>query len=73
VSPDEWAASRDAMAAIAPIFDQLERVINGHGPVDMMTAYCVALGAIQEVDMDKASLERFVAVLMADRTHHAIS
>jgi hypothetical protein len=61
-----------AMAAIAPVFDSLEREVNRYGPVDMVTAYLIALAAVREVDMDKATLERFVAVLMADRTHHAV-
>jgi hypothetical protein len=72
MSPEEFDASKAAMVAIAPIFDLLETAINRHGPVNMMQAYCIALAAVQEVDMDKATLERFVAVLMADRTHQAI-
>jgi hypothetical protein len=73
VMGDERDASMAAMEAIAPIFDSLESAINSQGPVDMVEAYFIALKALREVGMDKATLERFVAVLMADRTHHAIS
>jgi hypothetical protein len=61
------------MTAIAPIFDSLEQVINSHGPVDLAEAYFIALRAVAEVDMDKPTLEKFVAVLMADRTHQAVT
>jgi hypothetical protein len=61
------------MAAIVPIFDSLELAINSQGPVDLVEAYFVALGAIREIGMSKPTLERFVAVLMADRTHHVIT
>ena len=73
MTPDEFEESKAAMEAVAPIFDQLEQAINSCGPIDMLGAYFVALGAVREVDMDKATLERFVAVLMADRTPHAVS
>jgi hypothetical protein len=71
---DEWVkANAESMARIAPILDSLEAEINSQGPVDLLQAYVIAYGAIKEVDMDKEHLERFVAVLMADRTHHAIT
>jgi hypothetical protein len=69
----EWATEQAAaMEAIAPILDGLETAINSEGPVDLLTAYAIALGALREVDMAKPRLEQFVAVLLADRTHHAI-
>ena len=69
---DDWLErQRAAMAHIAPIFDALEEAVNRCGPIDMVQAYIVALDAVREVDMDKTTLEQFVAVLMADRTHHA--
>lgn len=61
------------MKAIAPVLDSLEAEVNANGPIDLMTAYIVALDALQVIDMDKGMLERFVAVLIADRTHHAIT
>jgi hypothetical protein len=75
MNPDpEWAAvNAEAMAAIAPVLDSLEAEVNSRGPIDLITAYIVALGAIRVVDMDKGMLEKFVAVLIADRTHHAIT
>jgi hypothetical protein len=70
----EWAHTQAAaLKAIAPVLDSLEAEVNRHGPIDLMTAYMVALGALEVVDMDKPMLERFVAVLIADRTHHAIT
>lgn len=60
-----------AMEAIAPVLDSMEAEINKRGPVDMLTAYQIALGAVQTINMDKDLLEKFVAVLMADRTYHA--
>jgi hypothetical protein len=69
---EDWLGQqREAMAAIAPIFDELEAKINSHGPVDMVQAYIIMMGALRELDMDKTSLEQFVAVLMADRTYTA--
>ena len=61
-----------AMQQIAPVLDSLEEAINREGSVNLMQAYMIALGAIREVNMDKPRLEQFVAVLMADRTHHAV-
>ena len=70
----EWAEEQAAaMARIAPVLDLLEAEVNKQGPVDLMTAYEVALAALKIIDMDKPVLERFVAVLIADRTHHAIT
>lgn len=73
MNPKDLEASRVAMAAIAPIFDSMETVMNSCGPVDMLQAYVIALNVIQEINMDKPTLEKFVAVLMADRTHHALT
>ena len=70
---DDWMADQmAAMQRIAPVLDSLEEAINRQGSVNLMQAYMIALRALQEVDMDKHRLEQFVAVLMADRTHHAV-
>jgi hypothetical protein len=70
----EWVARQQAaMTAIAPIFDELEAAINASGPIDMVTAYLIALGAVRAINMDKTTLEQFVAVLMADRTYTAVT
>jgi hypothetical protein len=68
---NEWLeAQKKAMEEIAPILDSLEESVNQCGPVDMLQAYLVALRALREVDMDKAILEKFVCVMVADRVHH---
>jgi hypothetical protein len=69
---DEVQRGIAAMQAIAPVLDSLEEEVNKAGPVDLMQAYFIALGALREVGMEKATLEKFVAVLIADRTHHAV-
>jgi hypothetical protein len=58
-----------AMAACAGIFDSLTEALNREQPLDLMEAYLLCLGALKVIDMDKNTLEKFVAVLMADRTH----
>jgi hypothetical protein len=73
MSDEQWVnEQKAAMERIAPLFDQLEAAVNKVGPLDLVGAYIVALRAIREVDLDKPMLEKFVAVLLADRTYQVV-